>query len=105
MQDVLDFLRELEVENNKERMDAHRDRYHRSRNTFYAFVKRLIDNRIQFDPNLEYLERKNCVFRINRNTRFSSNKDPYKPYLAASLTTQGGKKSWKAGCYIHIQPW
>jgi uncharacterized protein (TIGR02453 family) len=49
------------------------------------------------------LEPKNCIFRINRDIRFSNDKTPYKVNMGASIGP-GGKKSYDAGYYIHIQP-
>lgn len=49
------------------------------------------------------LTAKECVFRINRDVRFSKNKAPYKNNMGASIV-QGGKKSIYAGYYFHLQP-
>jgi uncharacterized protein (TIGR02453 family) len=49
------------------------------------------------------LEAKDCVFRINRDIRFSNDKTPYKTNLGASISP-GGKKSLSAGYYFHLQP-
>ena len=46
---------------------------------------------------------KDCVFRINRDVRFSKNKDPYKTNMGASINS-GGKKAMTAGYYFHFEP-
>lgn len=46
---------------------------------------------------------KGSVFRIYRDVRFSSNKDPYKTHVAAVLSPTG-KKDDPGGVYIHIEP-
>ncbi|WP_458440249.1 DUF2461 family protein, partial [Pseudomonas aeruginosa] len=39
---------------------------------------------------------KDCTFRINRDVRFSKNKDPYKTNMGAGIS-KGGKKMNVAG--------
>ncbi|MEZ4701471.1 MAG: DUF2461 domain-containing protein [Rhodothermales bacterium] len=46
---------------------------------------------------------KKSIFRIYRDTRFSTNKDPYKTHAGAVLTRDGTVKS-SGGVYIHIEP-
>ncbi len=43
------------------------------------------------------------MFRINRDIRFSKDKSPYKINFGASINA-GGKKSFSAGYYLHIEP-
>jgi uncharacterized protein (TIGR02453 family) len=52
---------------------------------------------------LSSFKAKDCVFRQNRDVRFSSNKDPYKINFAAYFSV-GGKKSIGPGYYVHVQP-
>ena len=49
------------------------------------------------------LTSKDCLFRINRDVRFSKNKAPYKSNMGASIV-HGGKKSPLAGYYFHFEP-
>ena len=55
------------------------------------------------DADLGSLKGKNCVFRINRDIRFSKDKSPYKNNYGGYLT-KGGKNYPGGGHYIHIQP-
>lgn len=100
---VFEFLKELKNHNNKEWFDANRGRYESTRSEFKTFTEQLLQNCQQFDSDLKGLEAKNCLFRINRDVRFSNNKDPYKINYALSLT-KGGKKTFYAGYYFHLQP-
>lgn len=53
---------------------------------------------IQFNP-------KKSIFRINRDIRFSHNKDPYKTNIGASfVSNQYNKKEEFPGLYLHIEP-
>jgi uncharacterized protein (TIGR02453 family) len=51
------------------------------------------------------MEAKSCIFRINRDVRFSNDKSPYKTNMGAFIV-KGGKKNGDkyAGYYVHIEP-
>jgi uncharacterized protein (TIGR02453 family) len=49
------------------------------------------------------LKPKDCMFRINRDVRFSKDKSPYKTNMGAFIN-RGGKKSIYAGYYFHCEP-
>lgn len=100
---ILDFLSDLSDNNSKEWMDDNKSRYQQARETFITLVNNLLDDIKQFDPDIAPLTAKDCIFRINRDIRFSKNKDPYKNNFGASIS-EGGKKSASAGYYLHIQP-
>ena len=100
---LLHFLSELEQNNNKEWMDAHRDWYHQAKEEFQNFVHFLLGEMSVVDEGLLGLQPKDCIFRINRDIRFSKNKSPYKNNFGVFMS-EGGKKSPNAGYYLHIQP-
>jgi uncharacterized protein (TIGR02453 family) len=100
---TFDFLSKLKKNNSKEWFDKNRDEYEIARTNFKEFVGDLIIAISRFDPSVKSLEPKNCIFRINRDIRFSNDKTPYKTNMGASIGP-GGKKSHDAGYYIHIQP-
>lgn len=47
--------------------------------------------------------RKSSLFRINRDVRFSKNKDPYNTHVSGVLTRDGTKKA-TSGVYFHFTP-
>ena len=100
---TLQFLKSLTKNNNKVWFDAHRNQYTEARSDFENFVAVLIKKTAAFDGDIKDLQPKDCMFRINRDIRFSKNKTPYKTNLAASLD-RGGKKSIYAGYYFHAEP-
>ncbi len=103
MQAVLKFLAELKENNNKEWFDANRDHYQESRKKM-LFLTELINQEVaRFDPEIGVQDPKNCVFRIFRDVRFSNDKTPYKTNMG-SFMAPGGRKSIRAGYYIHIEP-
>jgi uncharacterized protein (TIGR02453 family) len=97
------FLKELQKNNDRVWFDAHRDTYQIAMKDMQSFTSTLIAALTPIDPSLEGLEAKACIFRLFRDVRFSKNKLPYKTNLAAYLA-KGGRKSARAGFYIHFEP-
>lgn len=100
---LLDFLSRLSKNNNKDWFDAHKKEYESLRKEWIDFVSESIQAFGAFDPAMLELDPKKCIFRINRDVRFSKNKDPYKNNFGMSLSS-GGKASDFCGYYLHIQP-
>lgn len=100
---TFDFLNKLKKNNNKEWFDKNRSTYEIAKKDFQAFVDELILSISKFDPAVKHLEAKKCVFRINRDIRFSKDKTPYKTNFGASISP-GGKGSFTAGYYVHLEP-
>lgn len=100
---TLQFLKELAKHNHKEWLDANRPQYESARINFTELIAFCIQQHGKKDPSIATLTAKECLFRINRDIRFSKDKSPYKTNFGASLKP-GGKKSKLAGYYIHIEP-
>lgn len=103
IEQMLDFLREIKRNNNTEWMHANKAMYERARDNFKALSTDILIKMQAIDPSLAGLEVKNCIFRFNRDTRFSLDKAPYKRHFGAYFCP-GGKKKVAAGYYLHIQP-
>jgi uncharacterized protein (TIGR02453 family) len=103
MQKILDFLSQLAQNNQKGFLDENRETYQEAKNIFKAFLEKLILNVGIFDEDIKLLQPEKCIFRINRDVRFSNDKSPYKTNFGASLQ-KGGKKTGFAGYYFHIEP-
>lgn len=102
--DTLEFLFELNRNNNKEWMDENRAWYKRSKDEFQNFAKSLLLDLAEIDPTLKKKIDSNLhFFRINRDIRFSKDKTPYKPYMGMYIGI-GGWKGNTAGYYFHIKP-
>jgi uncharacterized protein (TIGR02453 family) len=99
---TLTFLRELKANNNKDWFDQNRKRYEMLKGDYLALAEQLLNAMKKEDSSLEMLSPKDCIFRINRDVRFSKNKAPYKTNLGIALHT-GGKKSQSAAYYLHIE--
>ncbi|MFA7380582.1 MAG: DUF2461 domain-containing protein [Bacteroidia bacterium] len=100
---MLAFLAELKRHNTKEWFDAHREDYALIRKELIDYSARIIQGIGKFDQEILSLEPSKCIFRINRDVRFSSNKDPYKTNMGAYFN-KNGKKAFTAGYYLHIEP-
>lgn len=101
---TLTFLRSLKKNNNKPWFDAHRKEYEQSKADFIAFINSVIEKHSKNDPTIKNLTAKDCLFRINRDIRFSKDKSPYKSNFGASIN-KGGRKSFStAGYYFHLEP-
>lgn len=100
---TLKFLTQLKKNNNKPWFDAHRAAYEAARIDFTNFIQLVIDELQKSDTTITGLTGKECMFRINRDIRFSNDKTPYKSHFGASIK-RGGKKSPFAGYYFHLEP-
>lgn len=100
---ILAFLRKLEANNNKVWFDAHRDEYQAARTDWLNFVQELLGFLGEKDERFFTQEAYKCIFRINRDVRFSRNKLPYKNNFGAFFVP-GGKGSGNAGYYLHLEP-
>lgn len=98
-------MRELADNNHKEWFDANRPRYKALRERFERFTEEYIRRLTEeVAPTLAGLKPKDCIWRINRDIRFSNDKRPYKEWFGAFPAAGGGKKSPRGGYYVHIQP-
>lgn len=102
---TFDFLKNLTENNNRDWFANNRPLYLEAKDNIESFIQEIINKIIDFDPIIKGLEVKNCVFRINRDIRFSNDKSPYKTNFGAFIV-RGGKKNGDkfAGYYIHFEP-
>ncbi len=103
MKDILYFLRQLCANNNREWFNDNRALYQIRKEEFEAITNRLIQDVAKFDSSVAHLTPKDCTYRINRDTRFSKDKTPYKNHFGAFIAP-GGKSAFTAGYYLHIEP-
>ena len=104
MEEVLDFLKELRLNNNKEWFDKNKERYLSVKKYIESFVENLLINISEFDEPAKFLTPKDCTYRIYRDTRFSQDKSPYKTHIGIFINPPYGKKSYRMGYYLHIEP-
>src|SRR4029078_833326 len=102
-QATINFLKSLKKNNKKEWFDKNRKAYESARADFEGFIQSAIDQHSKNDTDLKELEARKCIFRINRDIRFSKDKSPYKTNFGASMD-KGGRKSGFAGYYFQLEP-
>jgi uncharacterized protein (TIGR02453 family) len=102
--DTLKFLRALKRNNRREWFQAHRGDYEAHvRQPMIEIIERLADDLRPFAPD-QIASPKVSMFRINRDTRFSDNKAPYKTNVAAVFPTRGFGRTEGGGLYFSISP-
>ena len=99
----VEFLKDLEKNNNREWFQANKSRFEAAKSEFLVLVSGLIGEMNNIDPEIGPVNPKDTVFRIYRDVRFSKNKSPYKNNMGTHLI-KGGKKSGNAGYYFHLEP-
>ena len=99
---TLTFLRDLVENNHREWFHANRPRYDAAKTELCAVVERVLTGMGSFEP-LANTAVKDCIFRINRDIRFSKDKAPYKSNLAFAIGP-GGRHSGRIDYYVHVQP-
>jgi uncharacterized protein (TIGR02453 family) len=101
---ILDFLAALRENNNRAWMEANQADYQQARGTFVKIADFLMKGIEPLDESIAGLEPRRCIFRINRDVRFSKDKSPYKTNMGAYLT-KGGRHGSYAGYYLHLEPY
>jgi uncharacterized protein (TIGR02453 family) len=100
---LIKFLTALNSNNSKDWFDLNRKEYEELRKEWIEFVGTLIQAVQGFDSSILMLDPKKCIFRINKDIRFSKDKSPYKTNFGA-IITPGGKKEMFSGYYLHVDP-
>lgn len=100
---ILDFLKKLSVNNNREWFLANKDEYMAVRASFEKGVTQAIVRISEFDPSIQHIPVKDATYRFYRDIRFSPDKSPYKTHLGAYICAHG-KKSLHGGYYLHLEP-
>jgi uncharacterized protein (TIGR02453 family) len=101
---TLKFLKDLKKNNNKPWFDKNRKVYEAAKVDFAYFIQAVIDQHCKKDVSIKTLIAKDCMFRINRDIRFSKDKSPYKSNFGASINKGGRKAMNSAGYYFHLEP-
>jgi uncharacterized protein (TIGR02453 family) len=101
---TVSFLRSLKRNNEREWFRARREQYDRYvGDPMIAIVEQLAQDFRTLAPELIASPRQS-LFRVYRDTRFSSNKKPLKTHAAAVFRTRDLPKPQGAGLYFEIAP-
>lgn len=97
------FLEKLSQNNDREWFRANRAEYDELRSLWMEDLDRLILLMAKEIPALARQNAKSCAFRIYRDTRFSTDKRPFKDYFSATINPEG-RKPHGAGYYLQMGP-
>jgi len=101
--DILNFLKALGKNNNREWFNANKTLFNKLRLEFESYIELVIKRVNEFDRDIGALLAKDTIFRIYRDVRFSRDKSPYKTNFGAFIS-RGGRSGGYAGYYLHIEP-
>ncbi len=100
--EALTFLRNLARHNDRAWFTPRKAQFEAElKEPMLAIVRRITDAMVDFAPN-HVRPAEKSLFRIYRDTRFSSDKRPYKTHVAAWWSHQGLEKTSGAGYYFHV---
>lgn len=97
------FLTQLADNNNRAWFLAHKELYEEVRRAWLANLDRVIAAMAEWEPSMAAMSAKQCAYRIYRDTRFSSDKTPYKTFFSAAFSPEG-RSSHHAGYYLEMSP-
>lgn len=101
--EIFDFLTDLACNNNREWFNANKERYNDVKHRFERITDEFVRLIVEIDSSVGMHDAKDCIYRIYRDTRFSSDKTPYKRHICC-FVAKNGRKSRMPGYYLHIEP-
>jgi uncharacterized protein (TIGR02453 family) len=100
-----DFFKQLAANNHKEWFHSHKKVYEDCvKNPTQQFVADVLLQLQSLDSRFAKLTVKDCVFRINRDIRFSKDKSPYKLHVGMVFSPVGKKHKDYPGLYVELNP-
>jgi uncharacterized protein (TIGR02453 family) len=105
--DLFTYLNDLAANNERDWFKANKKRYEHSvkepaLDFIESFRPRLADISPHFEANARVVG--GSLFRINRDTRFSKDKTPYKIHTGMHFRHERAKDVHAPGFYLHLQP-
>lgn len=101
--EIMPFLRALAANNSLDWMHEHKDWYRQASAQFEDLIQALINELAPDEPALAQYQPKELTFRLNRDTRFSADKSPYRTAFRAHISP-GGRAPIPVGYYIQLAP-
>ena len=88
--EIIRFLDDLRRNNNTVWFHENRERYDKLRCAFINEVQELIERISVFDPDIRGLDARKCLFRINRDIRFSPRQSRLTRLICQPVLLKGG---------------
>jgi uncharacterized protein (TIGR02453 family) len=98
---LFQFLEDLKQNNNRDWFQDNQTRYKIFKENYLAFTTEVLQDLSSKDTRLQALDPKKCMFRINRDIRFSKDKSPYKTNIGMWFATNANKNA--PGYYVHLE--
>jgi len=103
--EFFDFFKQLAAHNNREWFHAHKSEYERFvKIPTQKFTESVLSQLQVIDNRFASLTYKDCLFRINRDIRFSKDKSPYKLHVGIIFSPKGKKDKEFPGLYVELNP-
>ncbi|MGE8723330.1 DUF2461 domain-containing protein [Leptospira terpstrae] len=100
---VLSFLSELKINNNRDWFLENKKRFNEIQSELIILTGYFLSEIEKFDKTVKGVDPKSCIFRIYKDVRFSKDKSPYKTHFGIFIRG-GGKKIDGTGYYLHLEP-
>ena len=100
---ILQYLSDLEQNNNREWYHAHKAEHKEANQEFEELIASLIAEIGKKDSSILFHEPKDLTFKLVRDTRFSHDKSPYNPSFRCQISSKG-KLPIPVGYFLYIQP-
>lgn len=101
---TLDFLNDLRRNNYREWFHEQKPRYEAAKKNVLDVTAELIAGINEFDPALGFNDPRKSLFRIARDTRFTTTKEPYKTHFGVSFSPIGVARGELSAYYLHVDP-
>lgn len=105
--DVFEFLQQLKRRNNREWFAKNKQRYHQTIvEPALQFISSCAEPLAKLSPHFVADARptRGSLFRIYRDTRFSSDKRPFKTHIGIHFSHEIGKDAHAPVFYFHLEP-
>jgi len=97
LKEILDFLKLLKKNNNRDWFAQHKEEFITNQTVVKSFYKEL-QQALEVHDEIDKFK----LFRIYRDVRFSKDKTPYNPHFAGSFSRSGSRL--RGGYYLRIRP-
>lgn len=100
--DTLNFLEKFAENNNTTWFNANKQLFEESVKVPFQNLIEDICQELEKTKNCQMASPKDCIFRLNRDVRFSEDKSPYKTFVSALISPFGRQNRAYPGLYIQI---
>lgn len=100
---MISYLSDLEQNNDRQWYHGHKEEKRAAVKEFEDLIQALILEIGTWDRTALHNEPRNLIFKLNRDTRFSADKQPYHPVFRCHIAA-AGKLPVPVGYFLYILP-